>query len=378
MRILLVGGGTGGHVYPLVAVAEELQKLSNQSASGIEFLVLTDDKRWADEFVKINIKSKIISAGKWRRYFSILNFTDIFKFIFGWIQSLWHILVFMPDVIFTKGGYVSVPPSLAGFFYLIPIFTHESDYDPGLANKVIAKLAKNIFVAFDGLDKFFNPKKLVLVGNPMRSGVFKGLKENALRAFGFSETKKTILVLGGTQGARRINELILNSLVALTRDFQIIHQTGGLDFSDVQNMATQLIKEGGGSYGVQISTNYKFVPFLELQNLADSYALADVIITRAGANTLAEVAVLGKPVIVIPIPESVSHDQVQNAKAIERFGAVVLEEENLASHIFINQLSRIMEPNFANQIKQKLNQFSKPDAAIQIASSLINFTNQKL
>src|SRR3989344_4687449 len=163
MRILLVGGGTGGHVYPLVAVAEELQKLSNQSASGIEFLVLTDDKRWADEFVKINIKSKIISAGKWRRYFSILNFTDIFKFIFGWIQSLWHILVFMPDVIFTKGGYVSVPPSLAGFFYLIPIFTHESDYDPGLANKVIAKLAKNIFVAFDGLDKFFNPKKLVLV-----------------------------------------------------------------------------------------------------------------------------------------------------------------------------------------------------------------------
>jgi UDP-N-acetylglucosamine--N-acetylmuramyl-(pentapeptide) pyrophosphoryl-undecaprenol N-acetylglucosamine transferase len=370
-RIMLVGGGSGGHVFPLIAVAESLR----QKDPSLELIALGEGSFMAQAIAGTGITYHAIFAGKMRRYFSVWSFLDPFKAIVGLFQSLWWLLYYMPDVVFCKGGYVSVMPALVAKLYFIPVYIHESDSIPGMANKLIGKMAKTVFISFENAAKYFNPAtaggKTILVGNPVRPELLIGQREPALAAFNFRADKKTILIAGGSQGSKRINEAILESLVQLVQQFQVIHQCGDSQMASVQAEVDKFKKEGETSYGSMINANYRLYPFLPAEQLAMAYAAADVIISRGGASNLFEIAALGKPAIIIPITNSASDHQMQNTVEFARYGGVLIEEANVTSHIIINQIQELLEPAHYPEISAKIKTFAKPEAANMIADALL-------
>lgn len=370
-RILLLGGGSGGHVFPLVAVANALKEKSRQTGVPLELMVLGEGKFLEKAVQENELSFKPILAGKLRRYFSPLNILDVFKIPIGFFQALWYIFWFMPDVVFAKGGYASLPGAFVSKLYFIPLFIHESDSVPGLANRILGKLSKKVFVSFDSSQKYFKPNKTVLTGNPIRKELIIGDRVMAIERFGLNINRKTILVAGGSQGAQNINRIILDTLVLLVKDYQIIHQCGESQFQSVKMESEKIIKEGEGEYADAVNTNYKLFPFFDVNDMALAYAAADVIISRAGASNLSEISMLGKPTIIIPITNSSSGHQLKNALEFSKFGASVIEEENLTPHIVINQIQSLLDPDKYNSISEKLKTFAVPDAAEKIASALL-------
>ncbi len=369
-KILLVGGGTGGHVYPLVAVAEEIQKKAAQSGLEAELLFMGDGDLLKDVAQQIGVKFKSILSSKWRRYFSFQNFIDIFKFPLGFFQSLFNVWLFMPDVIFAKGGYASFLPTLAGKLMMIPIVIHESDSIPGKTNIFLGKLSKKVFLAFASAIKYFDAQKSEVVGNPIRSNLLVGAdKAAALSAFALDPVKPTILITGASQGAKPINDVLLLSIVELAKKFQIIHQSGSPNYDDVSKQVLTIIKEGEALYGKDIQNNYRLYPVFDLAQMVLAYAAADVIISRAGSQIF-EIAAIGKPSIVVPLKGSASNHQVENAREFSKFGATIIEEDNLTPHIFINEIEKAYEKRA--ELSEKIKKFAKPDAAMTIAEYLLN------
>ena len=367
-RIMLVGGGSGGHVFPLVAVAEAL----HTADPNVELMVLGNGPFLAEAVATTGLPFKTIQAGKFRRYFSLWTLLAPFQAIIGFFQSLWILFSYMPDAIFTKGGYASVMPALVAKLYFIPVYTHESDSVPGLANKFISKLAVKVFTSFESTSKYFSANKAILVGNPVRPEILTGDKATALQQFNFRADRKTILVAGGSQGSKRVNDAILESLVQLIHDFQIIHQCGDNQYKNVKAVVDQYSKEGEQSYGPMISANYRLYPFLNIKDMSMAYTAADIIISRGGASNLFEISALGKPAIIIPLSLVSSRgDQIDNANEFEKYGAVVIEEANITPHIIINQIQELLQPNRSTEISAKIKTFAKPEAAKNIASVLL-------
>lgn len=370
-RVLLLGGGSGGHVFPLVAVADALKEKSQQTGVPLELMILGEGKFMEKAAVEKGIVFKSVMAGKLRRYLSPLTIFDIFKMPVGFFQALWHVFWFMPDVVFAKGGYASLPGALVAKLYFIPLFVHESDSAPGLANRILGKLAKTVFISFNSSQKYFKAGRTVLTGNPVRKEIVSGDKSAAIAKFSLNPNLKTILVAGGSQGAQKINRIILDSLVLLVKDFQIIHQCGENQFQAVKTELEKIIKEGQGEYADAVKTNYRLFPFFDANDMALAYAVADIIISRAGASNISEIAMLGKPAIIIPITNSSSGHQLENALEVSKFGAAMIEEANLTPHIIINQIQSLLEPDKASSISEKLKTFATPDAAEKIASALL-------
>ena len=368
-RIVLVGGGSGGHVFPLVAVADVLRTTD----PSVELMMLGNGPFLTGAATTAGLPYKTIQAGKLRRYFSLWTLLAPFQTIVGFFQSLWILFVYMPDIIFTKGGYASVMPALVARLYLIPVYTHESDSVPGLANKFISKLATAVFTSFESTAKYFRAGKAVLVGNPIRPEVLAGDKATALQQFNFRADKKTILVTGGSQGAKRVNDAIMEALVPLVENFQIIHQCGESQYATVKAVIDQYTKEGDKSYGPMISANYRLYPFMNPQDMAMAYAAADIIISRGGVSNLFEISALGKPAIIIPLSTASSRgDQIDNALEFQKYGAVVIEEANITPHIIVNQIQELLEPARYAEISAKIKIFAKPDAAKNIAQVLLS------
>jgi len=376
-RILLVGGGSGGHVYPVIAVANALKERS-ANAGGLDLALLGDDNFMRQAAQENGIKFRSILAGKLRRYFSLLAVLDIFKFPIGFLQSLWHVFWFMPDAVFAKGGYVSIMPALVARLYFIPLYIHESDSTPGLVNRMLGRLADKIFISFQISAAYFNPSKTLLTGNPVRKELLTGNKDEAAKLFDLKTDKKTIFVYGGSQGAQAINKMILESLVMMVgRGFQIIHQCGLGQYDSAKSEVDKIIKEGEGSYADSIKQNYKFLAFLNTKQLAAAYALADVLVSRAGAASIAEIAMLGKPAIFIPLSTKASRgEQVTNAVELAKYGAITIEEENLTPHIVISQIEYLLRPEKYQEVSQKIKSFAMPDAADKIAEAILS--NPKL
>lgn len=370
-RILLLGGGSGGHVYPLVAVANALKEKFQQNGIPLELMVLGEGDFMAKAAAENGLAYKTVFAGKLRRYFSLLTILDIVKIPIGFFQSLWYVFWFMPDEIFSKGGYSSVAPALVGKLYFIPVFVHESDSIPGLANRFLGKMAKTVFISFKSSEKYFGTGKTVLVGNPVRKELLSGDRASAIRSFNLDPAKKTVLVLGGSQGAQKINQIILESLVILVKTFQVIHQCGESQYKAVQAETDKIIKEGAGKYDEIVRANYRIYPFFDSKQLAMAYAVADVFVSRAGSGNIAEISVLGRPAIIIPITNSSSDHQMENALEFSKFGAVMMEEENLAPHILINQIDELLNPANYTAISEKIKTFAAPDAAGRIAEVLL-------
>lgn len=373
MRILFLAGGTGGHVFPLIPIVQSLREKAASTDIGLELLVLGDGEFIREAANKNNLQYKEIFAGKLRRYFSFLTILDILKMPVGFIQSLWYLFWFMPDVIFAKGGYSSVAPAIVGKLYFIPLYIHESDAVPGLANRFLAKFAKGIFISIKSSEKYFNSDKTILVGHPIRKELLNGNRDEAIRFFNLSGDRKTVLVLGGSQGAKKVNEIILDTLVMLVKnDLQVIHQCGSGQLILVQKEINEIIKEGEGKYSEAVKQNYRLYPFLDPEQLAMAYAFCDLIISRAGAGLIFEIAAIGKPAIIIPLSTNASRgEQIMNAQEFSKFGAVFIEEENLTPHILINQIESLLESGDYSAISDKIKSFAMVDAADRIAFALL-------
>lgn len=373
LRILLTGGGSGGHIYPLVAVAEELQKQAVQTGAVLDMQFIGDDGFAEDVVATIGIKFKKILSPKWRRYASADNLIDVFKAPLGFIQSLFYLWLYMPDLVFSKGGYDSFLPSLATRIFMIPVVIHESDVVPGKTNLWVGKWAKKIFVAFDGARAYFKNEKTELAGNPLRSGVLNLVgREQALSAFSLDSAKPTVLITGASQGANIINQTLLLSLAELAKKFQVIHQCGPKNYDQVNLQVLSIVEEGKNTYGKLIAENYRLYPVFDLQQMAWAYSAADIVVSRAGAGTIFEVAAVGKPSILIPLKGSAGDHQLANAREFAKFGAIVIEEDNLTPHILINEIENVYENRVA--LATKIKEFARPNAAQIIAEQLLAAT----
>jgi len=370
-RILLVGGGSGGHAYPLLAVAQSLATQAKQKGINLKLLLMGDNRGFLERAAKDgDLPFKFILAGALRRYFSPRLIIDLIKIPISMIQALWYVFWFMPDAVFSKGGYDSVAPALAARLYAIPVYMHESDTIPGLANRIVAWLARRIFISFASSEVYF-PGKAVLTGNPVRPELFAADRTAALQHFSFTADKRTILIFGGSQGAKEINDVITNSLVELVRDYQIIHQCGDTQYETVRAAVDTFIKEGGNLYGTAIERGYRLYPFLHSQELAMAYAAADIIISRAGSGSLFEIAMLGKPAIIIPLISAANGHQISNAVEFARTGVSVIEGANMTTHILVSQVKALLEPSRSTEVREKLKLFAKPGAAKDIASAIL-------
>ncbi|HCP08909.1 MAG TPA: undecaprenyldiphospho-muramoylpentapeptide beta-N-acetylglucosaminyltransferase [Candidatus Moranbacteria bacterium] len=364
MRIVLTGGGTGGHIVPLVTVAKKLKEKAEEAET--DFLFIGPKGKLEEELMaQAGIPTKSVQVGKMRRYFSMHNFVDMIRLPIGFIQALWHLLVYMPDAIFSKGGYASIPVVLAGWLYRIPILIHESDSIPGMTNDILGKFAARVAVSYEEAEKNFAASQVVLTGNPVREDINKGDVSSARQRFGLTESKKVIFVYGGSQGAQSVNDKLLNILPELLSKYQVVHQTGTENYEGVVRKAAELgIKAGREGYHPT-----GFVG----EELKDILAVSDLVITRAGANSLSEVAANGKPAIVIPLENSASNHQKMNAYSIARKGGcVVLEENNLGENMLIGKIGEMMDDEtLRSQLSANIKNFYHPDAAEKIADGIL-------
>jgi len=369
MRIVLTGGGTGGHLTPLVAVANKIREKLGPEA---EFLYIGSGAEMEKKVMSENgILAKHVFSGKIRRYFSFENFTDIFKLPIGFLQSLWILFRFMPDAIFSKGGYVAVPVVLAAWFYRIPVLIHESDSIPGTANQFLAKLASRIAVAYPSAEEYFAKDKVAFTGNPVRFQVTEGDPVMMRTQLGFTSSKKTLLILGGSQGSQAINDAIIRILPQLLHNFQIIHQTGEANFDKVVAEA--------GYQGVKAGRDgYFLTPFMNANQLRDAFALCDLVVSRAGATSIAEIAANGKPAILIPLESSANDHQRMNAYELAKIGAAfVLDEANLGQHLLLDEIEKILsDENLKQQMIAQIKTFYHPNAADTLANGVIELARR--
>jgi len=363
MRIAFVGGGTGGHFYPLIATAEAIVS-SGKSADLIYIGPTSFDN---EELKANNIRHVYCPAGKMRRYYSLANFFDIFKTIAGLFVALFQLFIWYPDVIFSKGGYTSVPVLLAARFYRIPVVIHESDSKPGRASLMAKKFAKYIGIAYTEVAEYFPANKTALVGIPIRR-VIRTIDKDPFSKLGIPNDAPLIFVTGGSLGADRVNGLVLKSLTRLLPDFRIFHQTGSeLELTVIQT-AQALVTDP------TLLSRYYVKGSISASTVAALLDAASIVITRAGSTSLFEIALHGKPSIVIPIPEEISHDQRTNAYAYARTGAAtVLEEGNLTENLLTTEIQSIMSDatKYQNMSRAAL-AFARPEAANMVASALIS------
>lgn len=310
-NIVLTGGGTAGHVTPNIALLPSLREAGYQisyigSYSGMEKHLIEEQ----------NIPYYGISSGKLRRYLNAKNFTDPFRVIKGFFQARSLLKKLAPNVVFSKGGFVSVPVVLAAGTLRIPAIIHESDMTPGLANKLAIPAAYRVCCNFPETLQFLPAGKAVLTGSPIRAELLTGKKNAGLSLCGFTSDKPVLLVIGGSTGSKVINDAVREILNDLLLDYQIIHLCGK------------------GNLDPSLNTTDGYAQFeYANQELCDLFAAADIVISRAGANAICELLALHKPNILIPLSASASRgDQILNARSFEKQGfSLVIEEEQLSA-----------------------------------------------
>ncbi|MDD4931523.1 MAG: UDP-N-acetylglucosamine--N-acetylmuramyl-(pentapeptide) pyrophosphoryl-undecaprenol N-acetylglucosamine transferase [Candidatus Colwellbacteria bacterium] len=376
-RITLIGGGTAGHLNPLVAVGIELKLEAAKAGLPLEVSYMGTPGDFAESFSANDIKVIKIIGSKLRRYIDVENLFEGPKLIIGLIQSLWHLFWIMPDVVFSKGGSGAMAPVLAARFYRIPVFIHESDAVPSATSRVTGRFAKTIFISFEEVAARFAPAeqaKCELVGSPLRRTLFTDLstKEKAKKLLGLDPKKPVMLVLGGSQGSHRINNLILASLPdILGSGIQVLHQTGAKLFEDVAGALGGLFS----SIEEMEKAGYQAIDFFK-GDMKDALVAADLIISRSGSSIF-EFAAFGKPSILIPLPEAAQNHQLMNARAYEDAGAcIVMEEDDITVPLFVEQVTTIMSSNERlEKLSENARRFAKPDAASKIAVKLLESVN---
>ncbi|MDC7125399.1 MAG: undecaprenyldiphospho-muramoylpentapeptide beta-N-acetylglucosaminyltransferase [Spirochaetales bacterium] len=338
IKIIFTGGGTAGHVYPGLSVAEKIKQLEPE----VELLWIGSNKGMEGEIVReAGIDFKGVPSGKLRRYFSFKNFTDLFRIAGGLFKSCSIIRKFKPDLIFSKGGFVSVTPVAAAGIMKIPVFSHESDVTPGLATRINSRFSKKIFVSYEKTCDYISGGKAVLSGNPVRTAIFEADSQKGREIIKAGD-KKIIMIIGGSLGALQVNKLIESIVGSLSEKYCIIHQSGKHQFAG------------------EIPENYKRFEYIK-EELPHFMAAADLIISRAGASALWEIAALGKPSILIPLGTGASRgDQQKNADIFKDAGASTVLEGNVTPQ----QLNKAIEDIMNNEEKKK----QMSDAAVKLVN----------
>jgi UDP-N-acetylglucosamine--N-acetylmuramyl-(pentapeptide) pyrophosphoryl-undecaprenol N-acetylglucosamine transferase len=371
MKILFTGGGTGGHFYPIIAIAQEIRKLATaEKLVEPELLFMSDGPYNQQALFENEIKFVPVSAGKLRRDKSplslIRNFLDLFKTLTGSFSALLKVFSIYPDVIVGKGGYASFPALLAARILRIPVIIHESDSHPGRVNLWAGKFATRIALSYPEAVQYFPSERTAVTGNPLRQEIMTPVSVGAREFLHLDKDVPVVFIVGGSLGAMKINETILDILPKLIEQYQIIHQVGKNNFAEINKRASFLLKEHPQAH------RYHIFDYLNNSAMRMTAGVSSLVITRAG-SALFEIANWGLPAIVIPIPEEISHDQRTNALTYARSGgAVVIEEKNLTPSIILSEINRIMtDEKLQAEMSQGAKSFARPEAAQTIAREIL-------
>ncbi len=371
MRILFTGGVTGGHFYPIISIAEEVKALvKEKKIIEPELYFMAPTPYNAGVLYEAGIIYKKNSAGKIRRSPGLLallsNFFDLFRTGWGVLSSVLQVYNLYPDVVFGKGGYGSFPALLAARILRIPVVIHESDTKPGKVNLWAGKFAERVAVSYRDAAQFFKPEKVAYTGQPVRKEVAMPITAGAKEFLNIEEGVPVVMVLGGSQGARMLNETLLSSLRKLVETHTVIHQTGAKNFEEVKITAEAIL------FDSPFKDRYKPFDYLNTLALRMAAGVSTVVVSRAG-STIFEIAAWRVPAIIVPIDEKVSHDQHSNAFAYARAGGcVVVEEKNLRPNILVSEITRLTnEPEARARMQEAAKVFYKPDAARLIAEEIL-------
>jgi UDP-N-acetylglucosamine--N-acetylmuramyl-(pentapeptide) pyrophosphoryl-undecaprenol N-acetylglucosamine transferase len=358
--IVFTGGGTAGHVAPNMALIREF------SHKGWDVAYVGSAQGIEKEMIEpLGIPFHAVSSGKLRRYLSFKNFLDPFKIIMGIIQSFFLLNKIKPNVVFSKGGFVAFPVVVGAWLNRIPVVAHESDMSPGLANRLCFPFVNKICLTFEAGKKHFkDQQKIAVTGTPIREQLFTGDRDRGLALCGFNNDKPCLLVIGGSLGAGSINRSVRESLEELTKKYQVIHLCG----------------KGKLESGLSEIPGYKQFEYAH-EELADLFAAASVVVSRAGANSLYEILALGKPHVLIPLSTQVSRgDQIQNARYFQGLGiSIVIDDSSLNASILVQALRHLesRQDEIVNKIKE-LNIKSATDKIVFIIEEQIHVQSQKV
>ena len=364
LRVLMAAGGTGGHVYPALAIADAIKK--RQPDAEILFVGTRDRMEWsAVPNHGYNIKPIWISGLHRRLTFKNLLFPV--KLIVSLFQSLLLIRNFRPDIVIACGGFVSGPVGRVAAAMGIPLFLQEQNSFPGVTNRLLAEHAEEIFTAFEEAENHLPKEKTTLTGNPVRNQIRTTNRDEGLKAFGFKAEAPVLLVMGGSGGAKALNDAMIEHLPALhdRENMQIIWQCGAAYIDSVRKRIDPEKYE-----------NLRLTEYID--EMPNAYAAADLVVTRAGAGTCSELAAVGQPAVLVPSPNVAGDHQTQNARSFEKAGAaLLLKEENLQQSLFSMVSDLIRDTEKLKEMQQAMNRLAKPGAADTIADKIFSFVKEQ-
>ncbi len=371
MRVLFTGGGTGGHFYPIISIAEELNSLVKEKRLlELELFYMSPSPYNEGMLYERGIIYKRNSAGKLRvsraGFNLVRNFFDLFKTLWGTIVSVVEIYRLYPDVVFGKGGYASFPALLAAKLLRIPVVIHESDTVPGRVNLWAGKFAARIALSYREAAKYFPAGSTAYTGQPVRREIALPIASGAREFLKIEENVPVVLILGGSQGAQKINEVIFEALKSLVAKYAVIHQVGAANIAETKSVAEAVLVDSPHQ------DRYKPYDYLNALALRMAAGVARVVVSRAG-STIFEIAAWRVPAVIIPINERVSRDQRSNAFAYARAGgSTVIEENNLTDDILLTEIDRLAtDENLRSKMQEAAKNFYKPDAARLIAEEIL-------
>lgn len=364
IKIIISGGGTGGHVFPAIAIANALKR----KISDIEILFVGAEGRMEMEKVPAaGYKIVGLNIRGFQRKLTLSNISVLIKLMESLKKAKKIISEFKPDVVVGVGGYASGPVLRIASKRGIPTLVQEQNSYPGITNKILSAKVTKICVAYDGMEKFFPKEKIYLTGNPVRQDVIKleGKRVRAAEFFELDMAKKTVLVVGGSLGARTINEAIGNSIERFAENgIQLIWQTGKLHFAKAKDAVESYRQNGIRTYDFITKMDY-------------AYAMADIVVSRAGAIAISEISAVRKPVILVPSPNVAEDHQTKNALALVNHGAAILVKDVDAGQTLVNKIIELVNDEETQfKLQEKITPFSHTDADDKIADTIIGLINK--
>ena len=374
MRVLVSGGGTGGHIYPALAIATQL-RTQHQA----EILFLGSDDGLENEIVPAaGFRLATVKAGKLRRYLSFKTITGVLRVPLGMIQAFRIVRKFRPDAAFTSGGYVAVPAALATRLNGVPLLLHQQDVPPNLSNRLAAPLATRISVAFADSLPYFPARKTLVLGNPIRQSMLDvraTTPQQARTSLGFDAVTPLLLVTGGSQGARHMNLVVCRALPQLLAHYQVLQISGKDLYNETRSLANSVLADQDEA----LQQRYRLVPYLN-EEMPLAMQAADLVLCRSGASTLTELAILGKPSILVPLPPAIgSSPQEANAAMFGRKqAAIVILNDDLKPEILVERVKSILTSSILLEaMSQAVSEFAKPEATQDITKEIVKIAKRK-
>jgi UDP-N-acetylglucosamine--N-acetylmuramyl-(pentapeptide) pyrophosphoryl-undecaprenol N-acetylglucosamine transferase len=368
MRVLVSGGGTGGHIYPALAIATQLRE---KYQAEIVFLG-SDDGLETVIVPAAGFRLATVKAGKLRRYVSWRTITGVLRIPMGMMQAIGIVRKFHPQVVFTSGGYVAVPAGLAARLNRVPLLMHQQDVPPNLSNKLVAPLATRISVAFADSLAYFPAHKTLQPGNPIRQAMLdvrQTTTQEARKMLGFEEQEPLLLVTGGSQGARHLNHIVCEALPDLLAHCQVLQISGKELYSETQGMSNSVLAQ----LEEPLRRRYRLVAYLN-EEMPLALQAANLVLCRSGASTLSELAVLGKPSILVPLPPAIgSSPQEANAEMFERKAAAeMIKDQDLKPQVLVERVKYILSSSTRLEAMAEASRsLAKPGATQEITAELV-------